>query len=809
MSKLAKFIAGISFTLIVLLIAVIILSYKLVTRSHPQIDGELKSHLLIDSVYIYRDEYGIPHIFAKNEHDLYFALGYVTAQDRLWQMDLSRRIAAGRLSEIFGVDALEVDKLFRTLSLNETAKKMQKYLSEKSIEILKSYSDGVNYFIQTHKGNYPIEFKLLKYEPEEWSITDCLLITRLIAWQLNFAWLTEPVFSEILSKVGEEKFRKIVPQYPENAPLIIKKYVPPSSKFVEANMRFREMFGMLSDGLGSNSWVVSGEKSASGKPMLANDPHLPHSLPSIWYQVHLNNGGLDVVGVCIPGTPGIVIGRNNYIAWGLTNVMLDDTDFYIEKIDSSGTKYLYNGKWVQLTEREEEINVRGKGKYKFKVLSTHRGPIISDVYNFSFTGYARDLDSKYIPSQAVSMQWTGNLISDEVLAFYKINRAKNWEEFKEGLKFFTVPAQNFIYADIYGNIGYYCAGKIPVRKNLNPLLLNPGETSDFDWADFAPFNLQPNLLNPPENFIATANNKTVPDNYPYYISYLWEPESRAMRINEFLSSKGKLSIDDFKSLQLDYFSHYARELTPYIIRAFENIDVKESLVKEGLDYLKRWNYNFSRDDIATTIFNAFLVEMMKNTFEDELGQGLYKKFVFYSGIPLRVLKQLITENDTLWFDDVRTKNKIETRDEIIRESFLKSMFDLKKQLGDDILTWHWGKVHKLELVHPLGLRKPLDKIFNLGPFEIGGAGTTVNNAGFSLLKPFNCVLGPSMRQIVNFSENLLYSVIPAGASGQIMSQFYDNQTRLYLNGEYVKIEMRLESLKNKKTTKILKIVPQE
>lgn len=808
MSNLAKIVAGVSFILIVLIIAVIILSYRLITHPHPQLEGNLTSHLLIDTVYVYRDENGIPHIFAKNEHDLYFALGYVTAQDRLWQMDLSRRIASGRLSEIFGIETIEIDILFRTLGLNETAQKMQKYLSEKSIEILKSYTDGVNYFIQTHKGNYPVEFKLLGYEPEPWSITDCLLITRLMAWQLNFAWWTEPVFTEILAKVGEEKFEKIIPEYPANAPLILKRYLIPTGKFVDANIKFREIFGKLSDGIGSNSWVISGKISKTGKPMLANDPHLPYSLPSIWYQVHLNNGEIDVVGVNIPGTPGIVIGRNNYIAWGLTNVMLDDADFYIEKIDTANKKYLYDGNWLPLNEREEIIQVKNKREYKFKVLSTHRGPIISDVYEISFTEYFPKPEARFITTSAISMQWTGNLISDEILAFYKINHAKNWDEFKEGLKLFTVPAQNFIYADTLGNIGYYCAGRIPIRKNLNPILINPGDKTDYDWIGFVPFNHLPNLLNPPENFIATANNKVVSDDYPYYISYLWEPESRAVRINEFLSSREKFDLNDFKNLQLDYFSHYAKELTPFIISAFSGFDVNDNFVKEAVGYLKNWNFNFTRDDVATTIFNAFIVAMLKNTFEDELGSELYKRFVFYSGVPLRILAQLIIKGDTLWFDNVKTADKVETRDDIIRLSFEESVHNLRKLLGDDILSWHWGKVHKLELIHPLGLKKPLDKIFNLGPFEVGGAGTTVNNAGFSVLKPFNCVVGPSMRQIVDFSENSLYSIIPTGPSGQIMSKFYDSQTQLYLKGEYIKIEISRERIE-KSNPKILRFIPSE
>lgn len=806
MSKLAKVLAGVSFVLIVILIAIIILSYKLLTKSHPKVEGRIESELLIDSVYVYRDENGIPHIYAKNEHDLYFALGFVHAQDRLWQMDLSRRIASGRLSEIFGAQTIEIDKLFRTLGLYETTGKMQKFLSEKSIEVLKSYADGVNYFIQMNKGKYPIEFELLGYEPEEWSIRDCLLITRLMSWQLNFAWWTEPVFSEILSKVGEEKFKKLIPKYPENAPIIIRKYIPQIGKFVDANIKFREMFGMTADGLGSNSWVVSGAKSTTGKPMLANDPHLPFSLPSIWYQVHLNDGSIDMAGVSIPGTPGIVIGRNNYIAWGLTNVMLDDTDFYIEKIDSSRTKYFYQGEWRELNIRDEVIKVRKKGEYKFKVLSTHRGPIINDVYEFGFLEYIPKPNAQFITSQAISMRWTGHLISDEILAFYKINHAKNWDEFKDALKFFTTPAQNFVYADIYGNIGYCLGGKIPIRKKLNPILLNPGETDDYDWIGFVPFNEQPNIFNPSENYIATANNKTVPDNYPYYISYLWEPESRIQRIEEVLTSKEKLSFEDFRNLQLDYFSHYAKEITPYIIKALEDYNFNNEIEKDALAFLKNWSFNFTRDDIATTIFNSFIVEMMRNTFEDEFGQELYKRFVFYSGVPVRILKQLIVEDDSLWFDDVRTKEKVETCDDIIRKSFINAVNYLRDKLGDDISTWHWGKIHKLYLVHPLGLRAPLDKIFNLGPFEIGGAGTTVNNAGYSMLKPFDCVIGPSMRQIVDFSENLLYSVIPAGPSGQIMSKFYDSQTQIYLKGDYLKIEMEFEKVKNEKH---LILVPKE
>jgi penicillin amidase len=809
MSKFFKVIIGISIVLITLLIAVIIFSYRLVYRSLPQIEGRIFVQTLIDSVEIYRDENGIPHIFARNEYDMYFALGFVTAQDRIWQMDLSRRIAAGRLSEIFGEEMIGIDKLFRTIGISRIAESIQKSLSTKSIEIIGAYTDGVNFYIQTHRGRFPVEFDLLDYEPEEWSIKDCIMISRLMAWRLNFSWLIEPVFTEIASLVGESKLKSIIPVYPEDAPLILERWILGGvTKFVQANIEFRGKFAPISGGLGSNSWVVSGKRTKSGKPLLANDPHLPFSVPSIWYQVHLNDGKIDIMGVSLPGAPGVVIGRNNYIAWGLTNVMLDDTDFYIEKLDSTRTRYLFNGQWRDLKFRDEVIKVKGGKEIKFKVAETHRGPIISDIYGFSFGEYIRQPVDTFITGRAISMRWVGSEISDEALAIYKINHARNWREFVSGLKHFATPAQNFIYADVNGNIGYYCAGLIPIRRRLNPLFFNPGETDRYDWIGFVPFDKLPNVLNPKEGMLATANNKVVSDRYPYYISYIWEPESRIVRIKEMLKSKDKFSVEDFKKMQFDYISPYARELVPYIIKAIKNVDIEgDRYLKRAVEYLKGWDFNFSAESVATSVFNAFLIHMMKNTFKDEFGDELYKRFIFYSGIPLRILKQLIISGDTLWFDDVRTE-QVETMDMVIASSFIDGVRYLRENFGDEISTWQWGRIHKLKLAHPFGSKSPADKIFNVGEFRVGGSSTTVNNTGYNMLKPFDCVQGASMRQIVDLADSSIYSIIPTGASGQIMSKFYENQTERYIRGEYLRIEISRDKIKTPES-KLLKLIPLE
>ncbi|MDE3056845.1 MAG: penicillin acylase family protein, partial [Bacteroidota bacterium] len=744
---------------------------------------------------IYRDEYSVPHIIAQNEHDLFFAQGYVHAQDRLWQMDITRRAGEGRLSEILGSAALKYDKLFKTVGIQRIAEKLEVQLHPESKMILEAYSDGINAFIHTHRGKYPIEFDMLNYVPEDWQPVHTLIVSRMMAWELNLSWYVDLTLGELVQKFGEEKAKEIFPTYPENAPVTvpkellkasgllgrIKKKIAPSSEdflsaaadFQQADQSFRKFFGMSGMHIGSNAWAVSAKKSASGFAMLANDPHLGLSEPSKWYEIHLQDSALDVAGVSLPGAPGIVIGHNRSIAWGMTNVMADDADFYIEEEDSlDHSRYQYKGEWKTFVALNDTIFVKDSDSVPVTIRESIHGPIINDV------------NPTATDSLPIALRWTGEDMSDELYAIYCIDKAQSWEEFKKGVKYFTVPGQNFVYADQKGNIGYCMGVRLPIRASQNPTMPMPGWTGSYDWTGFVPFEKLPELFNPPEEFVATANNKTTDASFPYHISNLWEPPSRIERIREFLSTRNKLAVADFEQMQLDYFSSFAKEMTPYIIHAFDSLHTGDQRIQTVLNYFRNWNFQETKNDVTTTLFHVFFTHLLENIFENKMGKELYKNYIFLANIPLRVVPALLTTPSSSWFDDPSTPG-IETRDETIRKSLNEAASDLQQKLGDEMKTWQWGQLHTLTFEHPFGSHPPLGAIFNIGPFEVGGSGTTLNNGEYHLADPYRMHLGPSMRQIVDFSDlNGALSVIPTGESGQPLSGHYSDQTPLWLNGEY-------------------------
>ncbi len=774
-----KIFLGIAGSLtIIALVTVVILRY-LVTKSFPTVDGELRVAGLESDVTIQRDDYGVPHIAAKNEHDLFFAQGYVHAQDRLWQMDISRRAGQGRLSEILGSSALKFDRLFRTVGLLRIAEKLEQNLHPDSRRVLEAYSDGVNAFIESHHGKYPIEFDMLNYSPEKWKPVHSLLVARLMAWELNISWYTDLVLGDLYKTLGEEKAREIFPTYPENAPVIVPKdlhakYLSQDMmRLIDVDMEFRKFFGTTGTHIGSNAWVVGPEKSVSGKAMLASDPHLGFSTPSKWYEVHLRGGEMNVAGVSLPGTPMIVIGHNQRIAWGLTNVMADDADFYIEMTNSSG-EYFFKDTWRPMTVVQDTIFVKDSSSVILVTKSTHHGPVINDV----------NAAGSMTKDVLMTMRWTGQDVSDELYSLILINKAKDWTEFKNGVKEFTVPGQNFVYADINGNIGYVAGVRLPIRSAQNPTLPMPGWTGQYDWTGFVPFEQLPSLYNPPQHYIATANNKMTDRTFPYHISNLWEPPSRIQRIDEMLGKQEKFTAEDFKHMQGDYFSHFAAEMTPYILHAYDSVAVPDIEVQTALSYFRNWHFRFSGDDVPTTLFHVFFTHLLRNIFLDKMGEAMFLKYIFIANIPYRVVPVLMHNPSSDWFDDKSTP-QIETRDVIIRRSLEQAIQELKASLGGEMKTWQWGLIHTITFRHPLGSHPPLGVVFNIGPFPIGGSGTTVNNGEYYLADPYQVTLGPSTRQIVDFSDlDGALSVIPTGQSGQPMHEHYSDQTPLWLSGEY-------------------------
>jgi penicillin amidase len=779
--RIQKWFIGICVSVVVILIAGVIIGYYLVTRSFPKISGSQSVQGLAQEVKVCRDEYGVPHIIAQSEYDAFFTVGYTHAQDRLWQMDLIRRVGMGRLSEIFGEPALKLDKMFRTLGLWRHAQKLSQSIDEDTRKALQAYTDGVNQFITINAGKYPIEFDMLNVEPEPWRLEHSLLVSRLMAWELNYSRWVDLLLAELIQRFGEEKAREIFPYWSEDAPFIIPNRL--KGKTVTENLRpwfdtereYCSLFGVRALESGSNAWVISGKKSTTGKPILANDPHLFLMSPARWYELHIIAPTFDVAGMSIPGVPFVVVGRNQRIAWGVTNAMIDDEDFYIEEVDSlqHPTSYKFNNEWRPISEIIDTIIVKGSLPVVLSIYSTHRGTIVNKI----------EPNAQSI-SSLISMRWVGHEISNEAGTFYRINKATNWKDFEEALKSFAVPAQNFVYADVDGNIGYRTGGKLPIRTTKGPTFPFPGWIEEYDWKGFVPFDQMPHTFNPSEEFIATANNKIVDDSYPYHISNHWESPWRSIRISEVLREQEKFTMEDVRRLQLDLISVQAREMVPFIIHAYDSVTVSDPDVKTTLKYFQNWNYEMRKEDVSTTIFQVIVTKLIYNTFHDKMGDRLYGLYDTLASTPLSAISHLFKNPESDWFDDINTDAR-ENRDDIIRKSVSDALSTLKSELGGELKEWQWGRLHAVTFRHIFGSHALLAGFFNIGPFPVGGSHATVNVGQYFIAHPYESTVGASMRQIFNLSDiNDTRTVLPPGQSGQVFSQHYKDQIMLWLNGAY-------------------------
>ena len=749
----------------------------------PIYSGEKEVAGLQQPVDIYTDEYGVPHVFAQNEQDLFFASGYQTARDRLFQISLVVSASRGSLAKFFGNDFLKDDIYLRTWGIYKTAKKIIKNTDPKTINILQSTCDGINARIDELDGKYPVEFKLLKVKPLKIKPEDIIAYSRLMAHDLQQSWKPEILFGLLLEYFGSEKLNELSPLYEPFRPTISNKEHYKNIKLLFSSIwnhehRIRELTGANGVSVGSNSWVVSGKKSFTGKPILANDPHLKFTQPSKWYEMHLKGGRYNVSGAFLPGFPLPVLGQNETIAWGFTNIMADDIDFFIEKIHpEDNNKYKHDDKWLDITSREEKIYLKDGTDTTITIRETHHGPIISDIHPL--------LKEK---DYAISMSWVGNTITNEITALTQFGLAKNWEEFSKKVKTFSVPGQNIIYADTVGNIGWRAAARIPIRKDGESLVPRPGWDSDYDWKGFIPLDEMPYIYNPKKGYIATANNKIVDDTYPYYISNQWAEPSRIERIEELIEKKEKLSVDDMKSIQNDRYSSFAREVTPNILKHLpKNYDGNQ---KSAYDYLKDWDFIESTSSNAATVFHVVLDELLKNIYKDELDLVDNKAFdalVHFSMLPHRNIHWVLSEGKSSWIDDVRTKDEVETLEKIVITSFEKAIHRIESQVGLNPSVWEWGSLHTLTHPHPLGEIKILDLLFgfNVGPYKTGGSTMTVNKGEYEVIGGFDQSVGASFRRIVDLANmNLTQFILPTGQSGQQKSPHYFDQAELYNKGLY-------------------------
>ncbi len=786
--KLLIVLVLLCFVMIAVGVAVAIWARSELARSLPQVDGTIELRGLSDPVDVYRDEHGIPHIYAQNRTDLMFSVGFVSAQDRLWQMDLTRRAASGRLAEIFCESVIEADLLVRTVGFEHIAKKQLEKHSPEDLVALEAFSNGVNSCINRLQ-TLPPEFRLLKYRPDPWQPSDSLVISRLLAWQLSMNFKSELVLAKLAARLGAERAAELGPVYPSDGPFIM---LPPEPEtffdiFEEPEGETVPGEGMsLLDEIvgtsgGSNSWVVGPSRSKSKAPILANDPHLSGTrMPSIWYYVHLVGAGYDTIGGVVPGLPLPVLGHNRRIGWGMTNMTTDVQDIYIERINPDNpNQYEYDGRWVDMETRVERIYFRTKeGEQSFiekEIRHTVHGPLMNEV--------APGV------TQPISLCWTGFEPTTDSMAMAGVNLADNWGEFCRALKSFAVAPQNFIYADVDGNIGYYGAGIVPIRSSGDGTIPRKGWTSKTEWKGRIPFADMPHIINPPDDYIVTANNRVVDDKYEHFLSAYWAPRFRYQRIAQLIEQTDKHDAESVARAQMDSKSLFAELLLDSLMPDLDK--VSDPVLREALEYLKEWNLDNTTDSVAATIYHEFLLNFARNTFADEMGKELAKEYLDDYYLWIERFIEFVQE-DSHWFDNVRTK-EVESRDDIAVKSFSQAVAALRERLGDDMSKWEWGSVHQVEFRHPLDRSRIARMLFNLGPFPFPGDGESVNRGTFGFNKPYDVTMAASLRHVMDFSRlsNTL-AVHTTGQSANPVSPHYSDLASKWLNGEYVTMKMEKE-----------------
>ena len=769
-------------------------------RSLPQIDGTATVVGLSAPIEIIRDADAIPHIVAANKLDGLFGLGYAHAQDRLWQMEFQRRIGHGRLSEVLGAAALPQDRFLRTVGFGRAARAAWGSMPDWAKQQVNAYVAGVNAFIATHHGaGLPPEFTLLRFEPEPWSGVDVVVWVKMMAWDLSANYSFELLRHDLIAAVGEERMNQLMPPYasdglsiltgtggsdsPDSTYLARPSYQTSSwsrafASAVSGDPVVRDFLTRAStEGLGSNNWVVDGTLTPSGKPLLANDPHLGTRLPSTWYLAHISAGDLDVIGGTFPGIPAVALGRNRSIAWGATNVVADVQDLYRERLDAAGTHYEFRGAQEPVTMIPETILVNGAAAVQLTVRVTRHGPLVSDAIN------ANNADSKTAPKpppiEPLAFRWTALDPDDGTLAaFLKMNEARNWSEFTDALRGYSVPSQNFVYADEAGHIGYYAPGRIPLRASGDGSRPADGWTGDAEWTGWVPFDDLPHAFDPPEHFIVTANHRPAPASYRYNLGLEWTEPYRAQRIVDLLAGpagpglqmKPRFTPDVFARIQADTVSLHAKALLPLLLSHTRAAGAGD---QPGLDRLRRWNFDATGDSAAAALFQAWFLHLGPALVADDLGLAateLYQgKFSFVS----RFLANTLASNDSPWCDDARTPNR-ETCDDAVMSTFRKGVEDLQNRLGSDMTRWRWDAVHRALFPHALDSVAALRPILSRS-VGIGGDWSTVNVGVSAADHPYEVHTVPGYREIVDLSPANDSRFLDAiGESGHFLSTHYDD-----------------------------------
>jgi penicillin amidase len=800
------------------MIAVSATGAVLVRRPFPQGSGTLTLQGLSSSVTVVRNASGIPDIYAGSAHDLFLAQGYVQAQDRFFQMDFRRHVTAGRLSEMFGSATVDTDMFIRTMGWRQVALKELSMLSPESLSYLQAYSAGVNAYINSHSlSQMSVEYSLLgltglNYKVEQWTPLDSITWLKAMAWDLRGNMTDEIDRALGAAVLTPSQQADLYPPYPYQTHRPILRSGDVVNGTFDARVPtgqaqlFKSVAGLLEqtaaaadslptlvgtgDGVGSNSWVVNGAHSATGMPLLANDPHLGISVPGVWYQMGLHCTQLsdscpfDVSGYTFAGMPGVVIGHNASIAWGFTNLGPDVTDLYLEKIQDQ--TYLYDGNWLPLKLHDETIKVANGTDVTFTVRSTPHGPLLSDVSTqLSTVGADAPVGDGAPPRDAgyaVALEWTGLIPSNTVDAIFEVDQATDWTSFRQAAADFAVPAQNMIYADTQGHIGYQAPGMIPIRQ--------PGDSGKLpvagwdphnDWTGkFIPFEALPSVLDPAEGYIVTANQAVVGPKYPYFLTDDWDYGYRSQRIFDMLASQKNFGVADFTTMQFDQLNNFASTLVPYLL----SVKMPRGYYSQGQALLKNWDGQQSVDSAAAAYFNVVWSHLLADTFDDQLPEALWPDG---SSRWYAVMAALLQDPNSSWWDDTTTDGVVETRDDMLARAMTEARDELTRRESESPSNWTWGGLHVLNLQNqPLGTvgNGLVDWLLNRGGYQVGGGEATVDATGWDATKGYGVDWAPSMRMVVDLS-NLDNSrwVNLTGTSGHAFASNYVDQTKLWATGQ--------------------------
>jgi len=757
----------------------------------PSYSGEIQFSALQDEVKITYDEFGVPYIDAQNENDAYFALGYAHAQERLFQMEMIRRLSSGKLAEILGPDLLSVDKSMLSLGIRTMGERSAtKYFSEIDApykETSMAYLNGINAFID--KENLPIEFTIIGFTPEHFVPADIYTAIGYMSLTFSSALSQDPLVTQINETLGNKYLIDLGMDSVSNALNFPAEEMQVLSSI---NQSYQSVFDQIPLPVweASNNWALSAKRSKSGKVLLANDTHIAYAQPSVWFEAVLNYPGFTMAGYYLAGVPYAVMGHNERMGWGLTIFPFDNMDLYREKQNPENDKqYWVNDHWEDYKSISHTVAVKGEKDVVFNLRKTRHGPILNDIYP----------DVAVFEDSPISFWWAiNNIDSEAVEALYQFNTAKNIEEFGQAIDKVDVLGLNIVYGDTDDNIAWWGTGRIPKRaSHINPSMILDGASGKDEVLGFYSIDKNPRSINPEDGLVHTSNNAPHKVDGVFYPGYYY-PGIRADRIEELFQSEELWDVEAMKSVQNDHFGARDYFIVQTILLPILNNTDKGETYSKTVEALRQWDGNTDINSIGAVIYNQFLYFALENLVKDEVGEELFPKFA-NSLLLKSSIDRIFNNPKSIWWDNINTPNIIEKRTALLDDAFNQAVAALEKQFGPDLKTWQWGKVHTVTHVHPIGRKAPFDKVFNVGPFPKSGSNEVVDKEAFDYnadgLYPARS--GPAMRLLMDFADTQeALSIIPTGQSGNFMSPHYADQAEMFVNGEYKTIFLKSSDIKS-------------